>query len=281
MKERMQNLLIGLGLVAVGAVCFVISKDYTMSIGSFTLDYRIAAVFFAAVGLVFLLLALLKKSAPQAAPVPAQATAEAEEDPRELLRQLEQAMDLEPDNAALAQEFLRCSDALLHGRGDKSFYDYQQRFFTARRAVYIEEKHGLAPANRRFRAVHSAVHGGITAATARQPEQLEDALDMLTAAAQLRCEGTLAPALEQRYSDTAVSAVTCWVCYWLSRSYLGETPDFRRSAELLKQAITLCPPEGIRACDLNPRMTENTKVMLTPAHLQQLKRLLLSKVKGQ
>ena len=59
MKEKLQNLFIGLGLVTVGAVCFVISRDYTMAIGSLTLDYRVAGGFFAAVGLIFLLLALL------------------------------------------------------------------------------------------------------------------------------------------------------------------------------------------------------------------------------
>ena len=48
MKEKLQNLFIGLGLVTVGAVCFVISGDYTMAIGSLTLDYRIAGGFFGA-----------------------------------------------------------------------------------------------------------------------------------------------------------------------------------------------------------------------------------------
>lgn len=276
MKEKLQNLLIGLGLVAVGAVCFVISRDYTMAIGSFRLDYRIAGGFFAAVGLVFLVLALLCK--PRQTSVPTEAPV-LPEDPRQRLALLENALEEDPENAALAEQLLSCCDEVLAIKGDLSFDDYQQRFRTARRAVYIEEKYSLAPASRRFRAIRSAVHGGITAATARDAGQLEDALDMLNSAAQLQSEGFTNPELERRYTDTAVPGTLCWVCYWLARIYATELPNYRRSAQLLKQAMDLCPPEGIRACDLNPRRAENTKVLLTPANLNQLKHHLLSKAK--
>ena len=151
----------------------------------------------------------------------------------------------------------------------------------ARRAVYIEEKHCLASTDRRFRAIHSAVHGGLAAAAGQDADVLEDALDMLTGAAQLTSEGAVNPELEQRYSETAVNAVTCWVCYRLSRIYADEKPNYRRSAELLKRAMTLCPREGIRGCDLNPRMADSTRVVLAPNHLNQLTRHLLSKVKPQ
>lgn len=276
MKEKLQNLLIGLGLVAVGAVCFVISKDYTMAIGSFSLDYRIAGGFFAAVGLVFLVLALLCK--PKQPSVPPEAPV-LPDDPRQRLALLENALEADPENAALAEQLLSCCDEVLAIKGDRSFDDYQQRFCTARRAVYIEEKYSLAPASRRFRTIHSAVHGGITAATARDAGQLEDALDMLTSAAQLQSEGFTNPELERSYTDTAVPGTLCWVCYWLARIYATELPNYRRSAQLLKQAMDRCPPEGIRACDLNPRRAENTKVLLTPANLNQLKHHLLAKAK--
>ena len=280
MKEKRQNLLIGLGLVAVGAVCFIISTDYTMMIGSFLLDYRIAGAFFAAVGLVFVLLGLMKKPAPPRKTRAPMESAHQPEDPRARLRFLDAALDGDPENEALAREFLICSDAVLRLKGDKSFPDYHQRFFTARRAIYMEEKYGLPPADRRYRAIRSAVHGGIAAATARDMEQLEDALDMLSAASALHSEGTRD--LDRQYSEVAVPAVKCWVSYWLSRGYLADqAPNYRRSAELLKQSFSLCPPEGIRVCDLNPRMPENTKVVLTPIILSQLKYHLLSKAKSR
>lgn len=277
MKEKIQNLLIGAGLAAAAVVCFVISGDYTMSLGSFHLDYRIAGAFFGAVGLVFLLLGLLKKPAPAASVRTPEEAPAMPEDPMDRLRVLEEAMEADPENVDLAREFLSCSDLLMQAKGDKSFPYYQQRFCIARRAVYMEEKYGLSPAFRRYRVIHSAVHGGIAAATARDRDQMEDSLDMLIAAAGLQSEGTRD--LDRLYSEVSVPAVTCWVSYWLSRSYLGEQPNYRRSAELLKQAAALCPPEGIRACDLNPRMAENVKIVLTPTNLGQLKHHLLSKVK--
>lgn len=276
MKEKLQNLFMGLGLVAVGAVFFVISGDYTMSVGSFSLDYRIVGGFFAGVGLVFLLLALLCRPKEQIAPAE---TPPMPENPRHQLALLENALEADPENVALARQLLSCCDEVLAIKGSFSFDDYQQRYSTACRAIYIEERYGLAPAFRRYRAIHSAVHGGITAATARDPGQLEDALEMLESASGLKSEGT--QERDRLYGEVAIPAARCWVCYWLARIYATELPNYRRSAQLLKQSMDLCPPEGIRACDINPRRPENTKVLLTPANLTQLKHHLLSKAKAK
>lgn len=276
MKEKLQHLCIGLGLVTAGAVCFVISGDYTMAIGSLTLDYRIAGGFFGAVGLIFLLLALLCKPRQ---PAVSQETPAMAENPLQRLALLEAALETDPENVTLADQLLACCDEVLALKGDRSFDDYHRRFRAALRAISIEEQYSFAPASRRYRAIHSAVHGGITATTSRDAGQLEDALEMLTAASKLQGEGFTNPELERSYADTAVPGTLCWVCYWLARIYATELPNYRRSAQLLKQAMDLCPPQGIRACDLNPRRAENTKLLLTPANLNQLKHHLLSKAK--
>jgi len=198
---------------------------------------------------------------------------------RQAIANLEPYQEADPENGEITAGMLACYDGLLRTKGDRTFADYQQRFYAALRAVYLEEQSGKKPASRRFWAIHCAVHGGIAAASAKDLDQLEDASFMLERASQMRSE--LSRDVDKQYMETAIPCVRCWVCYWIARITATDKPDYDRSADALQLAATLFPREGdIRVCDMNPHLKDNTKTMLTWNNLDALRRHLI-KVAGE
>lgn len=317
MKEKIKSLLSGLLLIGCGAAAWMMSDEYVLMLfGVLKVDFKIFAVILAAIGLITAVMGLLpQRKGEKAAPQPKQKSRKTvKEEPRtediqapvyvpdapqvdvrsvvlsareagtpEAYRQtiamLEPYQEADPANGELAAGMLACYDGLLRTKGDKTFGDYQQRFYAALRAVYLEEQTGKKPTSRRFWAIHCAVHGGIAAASAKDLEQLEDASYMLERAAQLKSEGSRE--VDQQYTETAIPCVRCWVAYWIARITATEKPDYDRSAEALQLAATLFPREGdIRVCDMNPHMQGNTKTVLTWNNLDALRRHLI-KVAGE
>ena len=198
---------------------------------------------------------------------------------RKAIAALEPCQEADPENGEVVSGMLACYDGLLRTKGDRSFEDYQQRFYAAVRAIYLEEHSGKKPTSRRFWAIHCAVHGGIAAASAKNLDQLEDASYMLERAAQMKSE--LDREVDRQYMETAVPCVRCWVAYWIARITATDKPDYERSIDALQLAATLFPREGdIRVCDMNPHLKENTKTMLTWNNLDALRRHLI-KVAGE
>ena len=307
MKEKIKGLLAGVFFIGFGVFCWTMADEYVLMLfGAIKVDFRIFAAFCGLAGLISIVTALLprkgKKAAPaarreaaveevQERPVPQDmfeepqpdvrgiVTAAKEEGTPEAFRaaiaELEPYQEADEDNTEVVAGMLACYDGLLRTKGDRSFADYQQRFYAALRAVYLEEHSGRKPTSRRFWAIHSAVHGGIAAASAKDLEQLEDALFMLERAGGMRSE--LDRDVDHKYMEVAVPSVRCWVAYWIARITATDKLDLERSAEALQLAATLFPREGdLRVCDMNPHM-ENDKVMLTWGNLESLRAYLMKK----
>lgn len=315
MKEKMKGILRGLFLIAVGVVAWLLSDQYVfMLFGFIEVDFRIFGGVVGAIGLVSLIAALVpKKDKTETEPAPGKTKKQmfqsAVSEPiaetfvpqqsqvdvrglvmaakeagtfeafRQAIAALEPHQETEDDNGEVVSGMLACYDGLLRTKGDRSFEDYQQRFYAAVRAVYLEEHSGKKPASRRFWAIHCAVHGGIAAASAKDLDQLEDASYMLERAAQMKSE--LDREVDRQYMETAVPCVRCWVSYWIARITATDKPDYDRSIDALQLAATLFPREGdIRVCDMNPHLKDNTKTMLTWNNLDALRRHLI-KVAGE
>ena len=313
MKERIKNILGGLFLIVVGVVAWLMADEYVLMLfGVIEVDFRIFGGIMGVIGLISLIVALLpKKNKAVPTPQKEKKAAKTQDDEeidipaffskapqvdvkalviaareagtpeafRQCIATLEPYQEADPDNGELVSGMLACYDGLLRTKGDRTFEDYQQRFYAALRAVYLEEQSGKKPTSRRFWAIHCAVHGGIAAASAKDLDQLEDAEAMLERASQMKSE--LSRDVDQQYMEVAIPCVRCWVCYWIARITATDKPDYDRSADALQLAATLFPREGdIRVCDMNPHLKDNTKTMLTWNNLDALRRHLI-KVAGE
>ena len=192
---------------------------------------------------------------------------------------LEKQNQANPQDTGIVSAILEMQDAYLRTNGDKTFQDHQQRFYSALRAVYMEENHRMPKRARRFWIIHNAVRAGMAAATAKDLNQLNGAMTMLDRAGDFRSE--LNRPVDSHYMYSALPGVRCLVAYWIARLCITQTQDYRRASQMLQLSESLLRKDvGLRVCDVNPYQDTNTKMLLTQANLDALKNQLRARVNG-
>lgn len=192
---------------------------------------------------------------------------------------LEKQYQANPGDAEIVKSVLEMQDAYLRTNGDKTFQDHQQRFYSALRAVHMEERHYMPKRARRFWVIHNAVRGGMTAASAKDLNQLTEAMTMLDRAGDFQSE--LNRPVDAHYMYSALPGVRCLVAYWIARICTTQTQDYPRAEKMLQLSESLLRKDiGLRVCDVNPYQETNTKMLLTQANLEALKNQLRARMNG-